>query len=142
VPPPSPTAQIAFLRSLQRLLDEGSFTASYKFALLHAIADLCVRDGDDSGASLELSTADIADRFIGLYWRQVSPFATGETEAILRQNTGRRAAVIRELAERREAYDGSLASLQHDASEWERLRRAVQDTVSRYPLWRLQPSIR
>jgi hypothetical protein len=138
VPPPSPAAQIAFLRSLQRLLDEGSFTASYKFALLHAIADLCVRDGDESGASLELSTADIADQFIGLYWRQVSPFATGRTEAILRQNTGQRAAVIRELAERREAYDGSLASLQHDPAEWERLRRAVQDTVSRYPLWKLQ----
>jgi hypothetical protein len=34
--------QLAFLRQLQRLLDEGSFVASYKYALLHAIADLCV----------------------------------------------------------------------------------------------------
>lgn len=38
-PPPSPEQQIAFLQQLQRLLDEGSFTATYKYALLHAIAD-------------------------------------------------------------------------------------------------------
>ena len=51
--PPTAEGQLAFLRSLQRLLDEGSFTSSYKFALLHAIADLCVIKGHDSGAELE-----------------------------------------------------------------------------------------
>ena len=62
--PPTAEEQLAFLRSLQRLLDEGSFFASYKYALLHAIADLCIREGDDSGAELELSTSDIAEQFV------------------------------------------------------------------------------
>ena len=37
---PSPEQQIKFLVNLQRLLDEGLFVASYKFALLLALADL------------------------------------------------------------------------------------------------------
>jgi hypothetical protein len=31
------------------LLAEGLFVASYKFALIHALADLAVLKGDDSG---------------------------------------------------------------------------------------------
>ena len=48
--PPTPEQQLRFLRQFQRLLDEGSFVATYKFALLHAIVDLGVAKGDDSGA--------------------------------------------------------------------------------------------
>jgi hypothetical protein len=36
--PPIPEQQIAFLSNLQRLLDEGQFVASYKFALLLFLA--------------------------------------------------------------------------------------------------------
>ena len=75
--PPTPEQQLRFLRQFQRLLDEGSFVATYKFALLHAIADLCVAKGDDSGAPLELSTEDIAERFVELYWPQSVPFLRG-----------------------------------------------------------------
>lgn len=136
--PPSPAEQIRFLRSLQRLLDEGSFTASYKYALLHAIADLCVIQGDDTGAALELGTDEIAERYIRLYWRQVAPFVGAEGDAVLRQNTGRRAAVIREIAERHERYQGSLPDLVKDDAEWDRVRREVERTVRRYPLRLLQ----
>ena len=48
--PPTPDDQVKFLRNIQRLLAEGLFTASYKFALLHALADLAVEKGDDTGA--------------------------------------------------------------------------------------------
>ena len=47
MPAPTPSAQVAFLRELQRLLDEGQFTATYKFALLLALADLAVERGDE-----------------------------------------------------------------------------------------------
>ncbi|MGD2069818.1 MAG: hypothetical protein PVI57_14200 [Gemmatimonadota bacterium] len=97
VGPPPPERQIDFLRQLQRLLDEGSFVATYKYALLHALADLCVREGDDSGAALTLDTRDIAERFIELYWRQSVPFPAGGDLEVLHQNTGRQAAVVREL---------------------------------------------
>lgn len=50
--PPTAEAQIQFVVNVQRLLDEGLFTASYKFALLLALADLSVEHGDESGAPL------------------------------------------------------------------------------------------
>ena len=39
---PTPGEQVQFLRNVQRLLAEGLFVASYKFALVHALADLAV----------------------------------------------------------------------------------------------------
>ena len=136
--PPTAEEQLAFLRSLQRLLDEGSFTSSYKFALLHAIADLCIRKGDDSGAELELSTSEIAEQFIRLYWPQVAPFVAGDDKRVLRQNTGQTATVVRELAERHNRYQGSLAELERSSADWGDVRRRVEQTVRRMPLWRLQ----
>ena len=47
---PTPEEQVLFLRNIQRLLAEGQFVASYKFALLLALADLAVLKGDDTGA--------------------------------------------------------------------------------------------
>lgn len=137
--PPTPEEQILFLRRFQRLLDEGSFVATYKFALLYSIADLCVAKGDDTGARLELSTEDIADRFIELYWAQAAPFLHSESVDVLAQNTGRRqAAVVREISERYRDVDGSLGRLQRDPEGWRQLRGLVQSTVQKMPLWRLQ----
>jgi len=63
---------IEFLRKLRRLLDQGGFVASYKFALLHAIADLCVTRGDDTGVPLRLPLDELAKEYIRLYWRQTT----------------------------------------------------------------------
>ena len=42
MPVPSPQEQVEFLQNVQRLLTDGLFVASYKFALLRALADLAV----------------------------------------------------------------------------------------------------
>ncbi|MCY3676523.1 MAG: HNH endonuclease [Gemmatimonadetes bacterium] len=136
--PPTAEEQLEFLQQLQRLLDEGSFVASYKFALLHAIADLCVLKGDDSGAELELLTSEIAERFIRLYWRQTAPFVAGDEKQILKQNTGRQAAVVRDVADHHNRYHGSLADLERSRSDWNALLRGVEQTIRRMPLWKLQ----
>ena len=136
--PPTAEGQLEFLRSLQRLLDEGSFTSSYKFALLHGIADLCLVKGEDSGAELELSTSDIAEQFVRLYWPQVVPFVAGDEERVLSQNTGRQAAIVRELAEHYDCYEGSLAKLERSPADWRQVRRTVERTVKEMPLWKLQ----
>src|SRR6516225_1118145 len=93
---PTPEQQIQFLRDIQRLLAEGLFVASYKFALLHALADLAVLKGDDSGAPLDIDTRDIAAKFVELYWRQSRPFPVGgeATGLMLLQNTGGQAEII------------------------------------------------
>ena len=72
--PPSAAEQIDFLQKLQRLLAEGSFVASYKYALLQALADLAVITGADSGAPLRLTTRQIAEPTIERYWRQTAAF--------------------------------------------------------------------
>ena len=136
--PPAAEEQLAFLRSLQRLLDEGSFVSSYKFALLHAIADLCLVKGDDSGAEMELSTSEIAEQFVRLYWPQVAPFAAGDDKQVLSQNTGRQAAIVRELAEHRDRYQGSLSELERSPTDWGHVWRKVERTVKKMPLWKLQ----
>jgi len=108
--PPTPEEQVAFLRNIQRLLDEGIFTASYKFALLHAIADLCVLQGDDSGAPLELTIRDIAKNFVELYWQQSRPFESSgkSTGIVLAQNRGGRAAVITRVVTAQSECPGSF----------------------------------
>ena len=107
---PTPEDQVRFLRNIQRLLGEGQFVASYKFALLMAIADLAVTKGDDTGAPLDLQTSDIAEKFIEQYWQQCRPFEIGgqATGVVLQQNTGRQAAVISKIAQVQAAAEGSL----------------------------------
>jgi hypothetical protein len=57
---PTLQQQIEFLVKIQRLFSEGSFGATYKFALLQALADLSVEKGDYSGDTLQISTSEIA----------------------------------------------------------------------------------
>jgi hypothetical protein len=80
-PIPAPQEQVQFLQNVQRLLTEGLFVASYKFALFRALADLAVLKGEDNGAPLELSTKEIAARFIELYWRQCRPLQVGGVDS-------------------------------------------------------------
>jgi 5-methylcytosine-specific restriction endonuclease McrA len=140
-PIPTPEEQVRFLRNIQRLLAEGSFVASYKFALVQALADLAVLKGDDSGTPLEIETRDIAVRFVELYWRQSRPLQVG-TEAtglILRQNTGRQAAIISKIVDAQQECGGSLFRFQQSASDrWSLLVAEVDQVVRIMPLWKLQ----
>ena len=68
-----------FLGKLQRLFTESDFTATYKFALLIALADLAVELGADDGEELMVSIRQIAEQFIQIYWRQTLPYGTGRS---------------------------------------------------------------
>jgi 5-methylcytosine-specific restriction endonuclease McrA len=139
--PPTPEQQVLFLRNVQRLLNEGQFVASYKFALLHALADLAVLKGDDSGAPLDLRTKDIAEKFIELYWIQCRPFELGgeNTGLILQQNTGKQAAIIRAIVQAQNISSGSLFRFrQSSPAQWKSLISEVDATVCVMPLWKLQ----
>ena len=95
--PPTADSQLAFLTKLQRLFAEGDFTATYKFALLISLADLAVELGADDGRELMLSTRQIAERFIGLYWKHATPYGTGRVgtrPGVLIQNAGDAQAAI------------------------------------------------
>src|SRR5688500_16693228 len=102
VPPPSAEMQLAFLAKLQRLFAEGDFTATYKFALLVALSDLARELVSDDGAELTLTTRQIAERFVQLYWRHALPYGTGKPHTapgVLTQNLGTQAAVLTAIEE-------------------------------------------
>ena len=136
LPIPTPEEQVQFLRNIQRLLAEGLFVASYKFALVHALADLAVVKGDDTGATLDLDTKDIAAKFVELYWRQCRPFQVGVSAGlILQQNTGKQAAIISQIAQSQQACGGSLFRFKQMAtSRWSALVAEVDQVVRSMPL--------
>ncbi len=138
--PPTAEEQVEFLQKLQRLLREGSFTSTYKYALLLAICDLAVEHGDDAGSPLRLETRQIGEKFVQYYWRQAAPYAArGRSEGgrPLLQNTDRQAAVVSELVEARRAGT-TLTALRRDARAWQRLVGRVTAVVEKMPLWKLQ----
>jgi 5-methylcytosine-specific restriction endonuclease McrA len=136
--PPDPSEQIRFLANIQRLLSEGLFTATYKYALIAALADLSVELGDDSGKTLPLSTFAVAEKFVEYYWRHSLPYATANEARVLRQNTGSQAKIINLVIEARGVHGDSLPGIMRDAHAWRRLVRKVEAVVRAQPLWKLQ----
>jgi hypothetical protein len=101
---------------LQRLLAEGLFSATYKYALIAALADLSVESGDDSGGPLPLSTFAIAEKFVEYYWRHAMPYATANGGRVLRQNTGQPAKIVTLVEAARRQHGDSLASFIREGS--------------------------
>jgi len=136
--PPTPQEQVRFLENVQRLMGEGSFQATYKYALLHALADLSLVHGDDTGAVLPLKTTLIAERFIELYWPQCKPFPTTQGDAArLRQNKGGPAAVLTAVTDYAARWR-SPAALRLSAADWRSLVQRVAKVVANQPLQYLQ----
>jgi len=136
---PAAEAQIQFLQHLQRLLEEGKFTSTYKFALLLSLVDLAVEKGADTGEPLEISVHDIAEKMIRFYWDQAIPYPAHDGEgSILFQNNNQQAAVINKVTEARDQYGGSLAQIMSNTDQWHSLVRRIARTVQEMPLWKLQ----
>jgi 5-methylcytosine-specific restriction endonuclease McrA len=133
--PPTPAEQIAFLGNIERLLSEGQFVATYKYALLIAIADLAVQLGSDDGSELELPLRAIAEQFIELYWRHSAPYGTG-ADSVLIQNSGKQALVLSIVANLQRQH-GTLMGAQASPA-WTKAITQTARLISTMPLWRLQ----
>ena len=140
MPTPDPERQVQFLFDVQRLISDGSFVATYKYALLLALADLAVERADDITESLPLDTLDLAEKFVDLYWRQVLPWVPARPGATRRlsQATGQTAAILDRVARAHEHFQGSLPRLRRDEAAWKRLLHDVARTIEVMPLWKLQ----
>lgn len=124
--------EVEFLLNIQKLLSEGLFTATYKFALLTALADLSVELGHDDERQLEISDYQIAGKFIEYYWSHSMPFR----DSALRQSTGKPAAIISRLEAARGQFP-TLYSLRRGPA-WNSVVGDVARTVREQPLWKLQ----
>lgn len=136
---PSPADQIAFLGNVERLLSEGDFSATYKYALLIGLADLAVRHGHDHTGPLELRIRDLGEKFLELYWQQALPYAPGIADVegrVLKQNSGAQAVVVGFVADLRKRYP-TLAQARH-SPDWAGAVSLSARTVRTMPLWKLQ----
>jgi hypothetical protein len=134
---PSATSQLEFLQNVQAVLEDGQFVATYKFALLVALADLAVESGVADDAPCPIPLTDIAAKFVEYYWQQVAPFAGARNAEVLAQNNGRQASVVSLLvAERQRA--NTLSQVRADATRWRSIVARVARTIRDMPLHRLQ----
>ena len=137
-PAPTPEFQLAFLTKIEELLARGKFTSTYKFALLIALTNIAVENGNDTNDELEIEVDEIARQYLALYWSMARPYP--RVNAILNQttNTERRATIITMLEE----------EVRHAQSSYQRLRvhRTLRDalvgearkTLAKDVLYRLQ----
>lgn len=135
-----PTAQdqLKFLKNIQLILQSGSFSSTYKFALLISLSRSAIEKGEDTGKSLTLEYTDIAEKFIELYWKQAVPYVfNDEGQLILNQNNGKQAAIVNRIIELRQSYS-SLGLLRRDSLVWLKLVKDVTRTVKDMPVRYLQ----
>lgn len=128
-----PAEQLDFLGKLQRILNEGLFVASYKYALIMSIAELCVEKTERADGTLHLPLDDISARFIALYWRQAAPFAGG---TYLRHNNGREASAVTSIRAFQEIAPTLARAQSH--RRWPGFVRSISRLLVEMPLWRLQ----
>jgi uncharacterized membrane protein YqjE len=119
--PPTAEFHLAFLAKIERLLAEGRFTSTYKFALLIALTNIAVERGDDSGDELEVEVDEIARQFLELYWSMARPYP--RVNVILKQN--------REAAKPSRMITILKDEVRHSISSYQRLRvyRASRDSL-------------
>jgi len=114
---------IGFAEKLLELLDEGRYTATYKYALLLALMDVCLEHTQSSGAASEMvTTRQLADKIVELYWPHTVPFVGVVPATVLKQNTTGQAEIISAIARFR-APDPSVP-------RWESRMRAPESRTS------------
>lgn len=136
---------VAFGEKVLSVLDRGSFTSTYKYAVLLGLLDLALEATERDGAPpTSVTTPQLADRVIELYWPHVREFPA--TSRVLQQNLPQRGTrgtpeIVRRVAEFRAAHPAP--GTPHRArtaapAAWARLAREVEWKLVEMPLPRLQ----
>lgn len=135
--PPSAKEQLDFLQNIQLVLEAGSYTSTYKYALLLSLVNLSITQGKDTNDVLVLNYTDIAEQFIIQYWKQSLPFErVDQSNFVLQQNTGSQIVVIKYiqyLMLRYETLSKAMKSL-----EWGSIVVSIAKTIKSYPAQLLQ----
>jgi diadenosine tetraphosphate (Ap4A) HIT family hydrolase len=130
----------AFGERILQLLDEGRFTATYKYAVLLGLTELCLEHG---GGRPAFTTRQLAEKVVELYWPQTAPYP-GQTGArVLAQNRGGQAEIVtlierfrvRHAPDPTQPLSRARAAARH---QYERLVAAVEWKLIEMPLPRLQ----
>jgi hypothetical protein len=135
---------IALAERVLAVLELGSFSATYKYALFTAILDLCLERTSASEVSpTVLTTRQLAEKVTELYWNHALPYEGG---SILRQGgvrSGNQAEILSAIAAFRSPQAGAPGDLFHRArltnpDGFERLVRTIEWKLIEMPIPRLQ----
>lgn len=137
----SSTQQLDFIAYIQRLLVEGEFDATYKYALLHALADICIESPlmDDPSHQLQIPLSTIVEKFIAIYWQHALPFnITDQNQSsLLQQRPGIQAKIITDLNRCHNLNIKNINKLKQ-SDNWNTLYKDTLKVIKQGPLWRLQ----
>ncbi len=135
---------LAFAEKVLLLFDQGQFNATYKYAVLLALIDLCMENADSRGVPPDMiTTRQLAEKVLQLYWPHTAPYPLGKASGILSQNQGGQAEILSKIvAFRKGLADDPLAPIhraRHAApKKFEELVRTVEWKLIEMPLPRLQ----
>ena len=135
---------IGFAEKVLELLDEGRYTATYKYAVLLALIDVCLERTHASGAPPDMvTTRQLAEKIVEIYWPHTVPFAGQAAPTVLRQNTVGQAEIVSAIMRfrGRHAPDPSVPRWQSRVAApeaYERLVRRIEWKLIEMPLPRLQ----
>ncbi len=125
------------------MLDEGSFSSTYKFAVLLGLMDVCIERTSHTGDTPDvITTWQLAERVAALYWRQTSPLDFENNANPLNQNTGTQAAFVSLIFKFQEQYNLSpfspISKALSTTKHYSNLIRKVEWKLIEMPLPKLQ----
>ena len=134
---------IALAERVLAILEEGSFSSTYKYALFIAILDLCIEKTEARGAPpSSLTTRELAVKVVELCWNHVAPYGTHGT---LRFGGGRgeQAEILRRIEDVRarwgdERSDTVFRFQTVRPEQYERLLDFVEWKLIEMPIPKLQ----
>jgi len=134
---------IRFAEKVIVLLDQGGFNATYKYAVLLGLMDLCFEKSARDGSPPEMvTTAELASKVVELYWHQTRKFGPLGGRAPL-QNRGGQAEILTMITRFREEHapDPSATLFRaklHARGRFEKLLKDVEWKLVEMPLPKLQ----
>jgi HNH endonuclease len=133
-----------FGEKILNLLDQGRFTSTYKYAVLLSMVDLCLENPKPDGSAPDiLTTAQIAEKIVEVYWPHTSPFAGESKTKILAQNTGGQAEIVSAITRFRASHKADPSepisrARARNPRRFEALLRFVEWKLIEMPLPKLQ----
>jgi hypothetical protein len=136
---------IIFAEKLLSLLDTGRYTATYKFATLTALIDVCTESVDDAGRTPPtISAKAVGSKVLELLWQHSLPYRAGDDGWIFLRHSTQRNDLVEIITSTRRGLGLVNAGTtldqarRHNDKAIAALERRVITTVIRMPLPKLQ----
>ncbi len=140
-----PVEPAQIIERVLQILEEGSTVATYKYAVLLALLDLCVELTDQYGEPpVGVTTRQLAHKVVELYWPQARAWGGEKPVPLLRQNASKGSEIVARVHAFRRTLEihGTTAPVARarllDPMGWEALLRSVEWTLIEMPLPKLQ----